>query len=137
MLGPIPISKYRITTKTSSPYKHKPKRLSQNYLHTVEEQKDGNQDVVALIVFQVLHDPSSRFRHCLRFAKARALEKFRPGFHLCFSLVEPLFSELNVRGRSYRGSHFNIPTDFLRRRRHSLFGNFRLRHHFYSPSPTR
>ena len=61
-------AKYRITTKTSSLYNHKPERYK--YLHTVKEQKDGNQDVVALVVFQVLHDPSSRFGHCLRFAKA-------------------------------------------------------------------
>lgn len=111
------------------------KRQSFHHLHTVEEQQNRDENVVALIVFQVLYDPSSRFGHCLRPAKARTLEKFRPRFHLWFSLVEPFFSELYVWGRSYSGSHFDISTDFVRR--HSLFGNFRLRHHFYSLSPPR
>lgn len=91
------------------------KRQSFHHLHTVEEQQNRDENVVALIVFQVLHDPSSRFGHCLRPAKARTLEKFRPRFHLWFSLVEPFFSELYVWGRSYSGSHFDISTDFVRR----------------------
>ncbi len=107
--------------------------LSFNHLHTVEEQENCDKNVVALIVFQVLDDPSSRFGHRLGFAEARAPEKLRPGFHLCFSLVEPFFSKLYMGRGSNSGGHFNISTDFFRR--HSLFGNFRLRHHFCSPSP--
>ena len=101
----------------------------QDHLHTVKNQKKRYNDVVALVVLQVLHDSSSSFGDCLWPAKARTLKKICPWFHLSFSLPKPFFSLLDVRRWGYSGRHFNIPSNFLCS--HSLFGNFRLRHHIH------
>ena len=94
------------------------------YLHTVKAQKNDNKDIVALVYFQVFHHSAASFRYVFRSTKARTLKKLCPWLQLWSSLVQPIFSELNMRGRSYWSRHFNISSDFFRR--HSLFEWFNL-----------
>ena len=102
-------------------------------LHAIKEQEYRYQNVVALVVFQVLHHSLASFGYSFWLAESGTFKKLCPWFHLCFAFVQPFFSELYVRRWSYYSRHFNISSDFLRR--HSLFCNVLIRHQHTLPSP--
>ena len=102
-------------------------------LHAIKEQEYRYQNVVALVVFQVLHHSLASFGYSFWLAESRTFKKLCPWLHLCFAFVQPFFSELYVRRWSYYSRHFNISSDFLRR--HSLFCNVLIRQQHILPSP--